>query len=126
MDMDSKKKLEHLHNLVSFVSRKRVFIEANLHNLDAFFMFRGAKELCAKVWLDEDFFENAVEDNYEFPEEEINNLLRVFFDHAHMLNSFIQAIKTGNVDEHWSILDGYDDGIDDELLGDLSDFELEE
>ena len=124
--MDSKTKLEHLHNLVSFVSRKRVFIEENLHNLDAFFMFRQAKEVCAKVWIDEDMFESAIEEKYDFPEEEIDQWLKVFFSYTHQLNEFIYAFKADHWETQWEKLDYLDDGLDTKLVGNEEPIEEED
>ena len=115
--MDKKEKLQHLHNLVSFVSRKRVFVEENLHLLDAFFMFRQAQKDCAEFWIEEDSFVNAVEDKYEFSEEEIDRLLKTFFSYIHRLNEYIYGFKADHWETQWEMLDYIDDGLDIKLLG---------
>jgi len=115
MNMHSKEKLEHLHNLVSFVSRKRVFIEENLHNLSGFYMYIGAKKDCANAWLDEDLFEGAVADNYEFPEQELTDTLATFFVHNENLNHWIDAFKETSDKQHQTFFD-LDDGIELKLL----------
>jgi hypothetical protein len=115
--MDKKQKMEHLHNLVSFVSRKRDFVQENLHFLDAFFMFRKAQNDCSVIWIEEDSFINAIEDNYEFSEEEIDLLLQKFFSFAYLMNEYIYGFKANHWEDQWEKLDYLDDGLDTILIG---------
>lgn len=124
--MDKKEKLKHLHNLVSFVSRKRVFVEDNLHLLDAFYMFRKAQKDCAEVWIEEDSFINAIDDKYDFPEEEIDFLLKRFFSYTHILNEYIYAFKADHWETQWENLDYIDDGLDTKLVGNEEPIEEED
>jgi len=86
-------KLAELHQLVSFVSRKRVHIENNMQFLDTYAMFRHSREKCAEVYLDEDFFIDTIEED-TIDESFVDNHLEMFFIHNDSLNDIIRVMQT--------------------------------
>ncbi len=99
-------KLAELHQLVSFVSRKRVHIENNMQFLDTYGMFRFSRQKCAEVFLDEDFFIDHIESNKEenlIDETFVDNSLELFFIHNEDMNKIIEVMQTANQEEKYEV-----------------------
>jgi len=117
-------KLAELHQLVSFVSRKRIHIENNMQFLDTYTAFRYSKEACAKVYLDEDFFINSIEED-TVDESFVDNHLEMFFVHNETLNKIIELMQTVDQDSKSDISLRMADGME-ELLNNEANIDDEE
>ena len=99
-------KLAELHQLVSFVSRKRVHIENNMQFLDTYGMFRFSRQKCAEVFLDEDFFIDHIESDKEenlIDDKFVDNSLELFFMHNEHMNKIIEVMQTANQEEKYEV-----------------------
>jgi len=117
-------KLAELHQLVSFVSRKRIHIENNMQFLDTYSAFRYTKEACAKVFLDEDFFIEAIEED-AIDESFVDNHLEMFFIHNQTLSEIIEVMQTVDQDNKLEISFRWSDGME-ELLNNEANIDDEE